>query len=151
MRESGSSAWEGLCDPKSGCGTLCCSYNGSACSHLRITNGYGPTENTTFATCHDVTDFSGQAIPIGKPIANSRIYILDPRGRLLPIGSAGELHTGGDGLAIGYVGIANLLGHLNVFSYAYSEDYSERAPERSSFRRTLYFGITFQLNAGRER
>ncbi|APR77525.1 Siderophore biosynthesis non-ribosomal peptide synthetase [Minicystis rosea] len=71
---------------------------------VQIINGYGPTENTTFTTCHVVTegDLEG-SIPIGRPIANTTVYILDPRGRPVPIGVPGELHAGGDGVARGYV------------------------------------------------
>lgn len=71
----------------------------------RIINGYGPTENTTFTCCHTVGD-EGElipSVPIGRPIANTRVYVLDPHGQPVPIGVAGELYAGGDGLAIGYL------------------------------------------------
>jgi len=76
----------------------------------RLINGYGPTENTTFTTCHNITsaDLSRPSIPIGKPIRNTTVFILDSHGRPTPIGIPGELHTGGDGLAIGYHGDAAL-------------------------------------------
>ncbi|MBC8126446.1 MAG: amino acid adenylation domain-containing protein [Gloeobacteraceae cyanobacterium ES-bin-144] len=69
-----------------------------------LINGYGPTENTTFTTCHAITrdDLARTSIPIGKPIANTTAFILDSHLRLLPVGIPGELFTGGDGLAIGY-------------------------------------------------
>jgi len=69
-----------------------------------IINGYGPTENTTFTTCHRIKaeDLDKPAIPIGKAIANTSVYLLDSDGRPVPAGIPGELHTGGDGLAIGY-------------------------------------------------
>lgn len=54
------------------------------------------------------------------------------------------------GLAVGYLGIINLLDRRNVFEYAYSEDYSEREPARSSFGRSFYFGMSFQMHAGQE-
>ena len=74
---------------------------------VRLVNGYGPTENTTFTTCHligkaDVQ--TGGSIPIGKPLANTTVYVLDRDGRLAPIGVPGELVTGGDGVALGYAG-----------------------------------------------
>ncbi len=72
---------------------------------LVITNGYGPTENTTFTTTYSVTrpeDISGP-LPIGTPVPGTRVYILDERGRLVPPGAAGELYAGGEGLADGYI------------------------------------------------
>ncbi len=71
----------------------------------RFLNIYGPTETTTFAVSHHVTDLpqNATAIPIGRPIANTTAYILDARTRPVPIGVPGELFLGGDGLAIGYL------------------------------------------------
>ncbi|MEP7121093.1 MAG: non-ribosomal peptide synthase/polyketide synthase [Byssovorax sp.] len=71
---------------------------------VAIINGYGPTEGTTFTTCHTVSlaDTMGP-IPIGRPIANTTVYVLDPRGRLAPVGVPGELYVGGDGVARGYL------------------------------------------------
>ena len=70
----------------------------------RVFNFYGPTENTTFTSCHEITpaDCARPSIPIGRPIANTGVLILDELGRPLPAGIPGELHTGGDGLALGY-------------------------------------------------
>jgi amino acid adenylation domain-containing protein len=68
----------------------------------RLVNAYGPTENTTFSTwylANSITD----SVPIGKPIANSRVYILDQHLQPVPIGVAGELYLAGDGLARGYL------------------------------------------------
>ncbi|RYD24478.1 MAG: non-ribosomal peptide synthetase, partial [Verrucomicrobiaceae bacterium] len=69
-----------------------------------LINGYGPTENTTFTTCHTITrgDLNRACIPIGRPVSNTTVFLLDPSGRPVPPGIPGELHTGGDGLAIGY-------------------------------------------------
>ncbi|MEO7330150.1 MAG: amino acid adenylation domain-containing protein, partial [Minicystis sp.] len=71
---------------------------------VQIINCYGPTEGTTFSTYHPVRveDVEG-AIPIGRPIANTVVYVLDPAGAPVPIGVKGELFIGGDGLALGYL------------------------------------------------
>ncbi len=71
----------------------------------QLINGYGPTENTTFTCCHQIIAplKSGASIPIGKPIANTQVYILDAHLQPVPIGIAGELYIGGDGLATGYL------------------------------------------------
>ena len=71
-----------------------------------LVNGYGPTENTTFTTCHVMTDPGqvGLTVPIGRPIQQTTVHILDQCGRPAPIGVTGELCTGGDGLARGYAG-----------------------------------------------
>jgi len=71
-----------------------------------VINGYGPTENTTFTTCHVMRPGERLVgpVPIGRPISNTRVYILDPVGQPVPIGVAGELYAGGDGVAQGYVG-----------------------------------------------
>src|SRR5205807_6127624 len=70
----------------------------------RLLNGYGPTENTTFTCCHLIRDVSADAtnVPIGRPIANTQVYILDRHLNPVPIGVPGELYIGGDGLARDY-------------------------------------------------
>ncbi|MCP4155224.1 MAG: amino acid adenylation domain-containing protein, partial [bacterium] len=70
---------------------------------IRVTNGYGPTENTTFSTSLKVEKDYLDKIPIGKPISNSTAYIVNKNNRLCPIGVPGELLVGGDGLAYGYL------------------------------------------------
>lgn len=66
----------------------------------KIYNVYGPTETTVWSTIKDLTNES--KITIGKPIANTKIYILDENMQLLPFGVTGELWIGGDGVAKGY-------------------------------------------------
>lgn len=75
---------------------------------LTVINGYGPTENTTFTCCHVIDRDYLDAIPLGRPIANTSVYILDAHDQLVPVGAAGEICTGGDGLARGYLGDAPL-------------------------------------------
>ncbi|PYP82401.1 MAG: non-ribosomal peptide synthetase, partial [Blastocatellia bacterium AA13] len=69
-----------------------------------LINGYGPTENTTFTCCHRMTgDISiVKTVPIGRPIANTQVYILDGRCQPAVPGAIGELLTGGEGLSRGY-------------------------------------------------
>jgi amino acid adenylation domain-containing protein len=70
-----------------------------------LTNGYGPTENTTFTCCHRMRagDHVASSVPLGCPIANTQVYILDAHMQLVPVGTPGELYAGGDGLARGYL------------------------------------------------
>lgn len=67
-----------------------------------VYNLYGPTETTIWSTVHHVTS-AEDLVPIGKPIANTAIYILDENLQPVPRGVAGELYIGGDGLARGYL------------------------------------------------
>jgi amino acid adenylation domain-containing protein len=71
----------------------------------RLVNGYGPTEGVTFSCCFPIpeslpADLS--SVPIGRPLANTRVYVLDEQQQPLPMGVPGELFIGGDGLALGY-------------------------------------------------
>ncbi|MGW6419215.1 amino acid adenylation domain-containing protein [Streptomyces sp. NPDC055055] len=76
-----------------------------ACPDLTVVNGYGPTETTTFATSHPLHrpfDYDG-ALPIGRPLDNTRLYVLDEHLGLVPAGVRGELYIAGTGLAQGYL------------------------------------------------
>ena len=70
-----------------------------------LINGYGPTENTTFTCTYRMTRDTvlGHTVPIGRPISNTTVYILDPRRQPVPVGVWGELYIGGDGLSRGYL------------------------------------------------
>nr|WP_301542280.1 non-ribosomal peptide synthetase [Pyxidicoccus fallax] len=71
-----------------------------------VVHAYGPTESTVFTTAFRLTEPSqaeGATISIGGPLANTRVYVLDAYGQLVPTGVPGELFIGGDGLARGYV------------------------------------------------
>ena len=72
---------------------------------LTLVNGYGPTENTTFTCCCPITQITQVqvSVPIGHPIANTRVYVLDEQLQPVPIGVSGELYTSGDGLSRGYL------------------------------------------------
>ena len=69
-------------------------------------NAYGPTECTTFSTSYSVTRIKSEwtNIPIGRPIKNTQIYLLDSNYRIVPEGVVGEIYIGGPGLAINYIG-----------------------------------------------
>jgi amino acid adenylation domain-containing protein len=68
----------------------------------RLENNYGPTENTVVTTSFTVTE-QQRNIPIGRPVDNCRVYILDPNGNPQPIGVPGQLCAAGNGLARGYL------------------------------------------------
>lgn len=74
--------------------------------YITIVNGYGPTENSTFTCCHAMTSDEdiGDSIPIGKPIADTSVHILDSKMIPVPDGDEGELYCGGLGVARGYLG-----------------------------------------------
>jgi len=72
---------------------------------MTVINGYGPTEGTTFTCCHPMRmgDAVPDSVPIGKPISNTRVYILNDDLKPVKAGEVGELFAGGDGVARGYL------------------------------------------------
>lgn len=75
-------------------------------SQGKLVHAYGPTENTTFTSCYVMnkhTNCEWGVVPIGKPISNTTVYVLDNEKRLVPPGVIGELYTGGDGVALKYL------------------------------------------------
>ncbi|WP_159046157.1 non-ribosomal peptide synthetase, partial [Streptomyces sp. MMG1121] len=80
-------------------------------AHLTVTNGYGPTENTTFTTCRHLTarDCEPESKPpIGGPTGGSTVFVLDDTLSPVPVGVVGELYVSGAGLARGYAGRPDL-------------------------------------------
>ncbi|MDB6375260.1 non-ribosomal peptide synthetase, partial [Photorhabdus bodei] len=72
-------------------------------SQYRFFNAYGPSEATVCASIYEYQTQQLDSLPIGRPIANTQIYILDSYNQPVPIGVAGELHIGGAGVARGYL------------------------------------------------
>nr|WP_245227942.1 non-ribosomal peptide synthetase [Pseudomonas sp. PvP027] len=68
-----------------------------------LLNGYGPTEATTFSTTHEITSVGNRGIPVGRPIGNSQVYVLDTLRQPVAVGVVGELYIGGQGVAKGYL------------------------------------------------
>ncbi|WP_330241434.1 non-ribosomal peptide synthetase [Streptomyces sp. NBC_00525] len=82
----------------------------SARPGIRVLNGYGPAEAMIYATTHTIepSDEPHAVIPIGTPLVNKPLYVLDTALRLCPPGATGELYVSGDGLAHGYLNRADL-------------------------------------------
>lgn len=93
----------------------------------RLINGYGPTEGTTFSCCHEIRRDASleRSVPIGRPISNTRVYVLDRHLRPVPIGVPGELWIAGDGLARGYVNRPQLTAERFIV-HRFSEALEER-------------------------
>src|SRR5829696_7453757 len=93
-----------------------------------LINGYGPTENTTFSCTHRMLagwELRGSSVPIGRPITNTQVYVLDQRLEPVPIGVAGELYLGGAGLAREYLRRPELTAEKFV-PHPYSEEAGAR-------------------------
>jgi amino acid adenylation domain-containing protein len=108
----------------------------------RFINGYGPTEVTVAASFYLVDqDRSNESVsvPIGRPIPNSKIYILDGNLQLVPVGVAGELHVGGIGLARGYLNRPELTA-IKFIPDPFSEDPNDRLYKTGDLARFLADG-----------
>ncbi|MEH2290128.1 amino acid adenylation domain-containing protein [Nostoc sp.] len=74
----------------------------------QVFNLYGPSEDTTYSTCAWIHKGASNTPPIGRPIHNTEIYLLDQNLQLVPVGVQGMLYIGGEGLARGYLNEAKL-------------------------------------------
>ena len=78
---------------------------------INLINGYGPTENTTFSLTHRINEKDiNSFIPVGRPLNNRKVYILNHKHQLLPVGVPGEIYLGGDGISKGYFNRQELTG-----------------------------------------
>jgi amino acid adenylation domain-containing protein len=101
-------------------------------------NMYGPTETTIWSAVARVEPGAG-AVPLGTPIANTQFYILDPQMQPVPVGVAGELHIGGEGLARGYLNRPELTAEKFV-PHPYSEQPGARLYKTGDLVRYLSQG-----------
>ncbi|MEU9731440.1 amino acid adenylation domain-containing protein [Streptomyces sp. NPDC048002] len=76
----------------------------AAVPHVRVVNAYGPTETTVTATTYDADDPPAHTVPIGRPLGERRVYVVDTDGAPVPVGVGGELLIGGTEVARGYLG-----------------------------------------------
>jgi amino acid adenylation domain-containing protein len=104
---------------------------------LKVINGYGPTENTTFSTCFEINKNYEYNIPIGRPISNSTAYIFDNNLNYQPIGVKGELYVGGDGVSRGYLNRDDL-NRLSFIEHPYIK--GERLYKTGDYARWLSDG-----------
>ncbi|KAF3889903.1 MULTISPECIES: non-ribosomal peptide synthetase [Nostocales] len=102
---------------------------------------YGPTEGTTFSSYYNVKEFpeTTASLPIGRPIANTQIYILDTRLQPVPIGVSGELYISGDGLARGYLKRPNLTAERFIPNPFKNYDQSRTPKQKNPSSRTPIF------------
>ncbi|MEC0599888.1 non-ribosomal peptide synthetase, partial [Bacillus spizizenii] len=111
-----------------------------ALGKVQLINGYGPTEGTTFTCCYPVpSDWSGDSLPIGKPISNTEVYILDAQLKPVPPGISGELYIGGDGLAKEYWHRPKLTTERFI-SHPFSDDPAARLYKTGDIVRSLHDG-----------
>ncbi|MCY7421231.1 MAG: amino acid adenylation domain-containing protein, partial [Chitinophagaceae bacterium] len=94
--------------------------------HVAFYNEYGPTETTiTITECRFSNDLPASVMPIGKPLANSQVYILDTHGNVVPIGVAGEIYIGGAQVGRGYLNMPDLTAEKFI-----SDPFSNKAGAR---------------------
>ncbi len=108
--------------------------------HITLFNAYGPTETTVCATLWRCSErFNSAVVPIGKPIANTRLYVLDANQQPVPLGAIGELYIGGEGIARGYLNHPELTAERFVPN-PFSKDKSARMYKTGDLVRYLCDG-----------
>ena len=86
------------------CPSSLCKAHFNKLPHTTLYNEYGPTEATVWCIAHQIkSEHQNTMVPIGKPVANAKIYLLDDNLSLVPFGAIGEIYVGGPGLANGYL------------------------------------------------
>jgi amino acid adenylation domain-containing protein len=105
----------------------------------QIFNLYGPSEDTTYSTFTLLERGSEEDVTIGRPIANTEVYVLDARQGLVPVGVAGELYIGGAGLARGYLNRPELTAERFV-PHPYSQEAGARLYRTGDLARYLADG-----------
>ncbi|WP_436866196.1 non-ribosomal peptide synthase/polyketide synthase [Bacillus fungorum] len=106
-----------------------------------LINGYGPTESTTFTCCYPMDNVEQilKTVPIGRPISNTQVYVLDKSLQLAPVGVPGELYIGGDGLALEYLNRPDLT-EERFIPDPFSDDSSSRLYKTGDLVRYLADG-----------
>jgi thioesterase domain-containing protein len=107
-------------------------WNKSTLVHSRLVNAYGPTEATITSLTHEVTSADFEAVPIGRPLPGTNIYVLDVNGQPVPEGVPGELYIGGTRLAACYLGQEDLTRERFVPN-PFGEGLLHRTGDRVSF------------------
>ncbi|RYZ37358.1 MAG: amino acid adenylation domain-containing protein, partial [Myxococcaceae bacterium] len=109
---------------------------------ISVSAGYGPTETTVFASTHRMTDAAqvGTSIPLGRPIRETQLFVLDANGQPVPPGIPGELFIGGDGLARGYLSRPDLTAERFV-PHPYSSTQGERLYRTGDLARWSLDGV----------
>lgn len=112
-------------------------------SHVRWINTYGPAEASIVATTYEpklqADEEPPAHLPIGRPVANTRVYLLDADLNLVPVGVPGELHIGGVGVARGYLNLPQLTGKKFIRDI-FSEDPSVRLYKTGDLAKYLWNG-----------
>jgi len=87
------------------CSKSLCQIHFKTLPNVSLYNEYGPTEASVWCMAHkiDALDMERHQIPIGKPVANAQVYLLDDQKNKVPFGTSGEIYIGGDGLSKGYL------------------------------------------------